>query len=116
MGYFAHCLTGASRFPESRADVQYFGDIRQVPEEILRGIDGVVHLCAISNDPMGALYEDVTMTINHRASIDLARKAKHAGVKKFVFASSAACMDLLKAVLGVRKTPSILLRPTRNRK
>ena len=90
MGYFAHCLTGAPRFPESRADVQYFGDIRQVPEDILHGVDGVVHLCAISNDPMGALYEDVTMTINHRASVDLAKKAKRAGVKKFVFASSCS--------------------------
>ena len=90
MGYFAHCLTGAPRFPESRADVQYFGDIRQVSEDILHGVDGVVHLCAISNDPMGALYEDVTMTINHRASVDLAKKAKRAGVKKFVFASSCS--------------------------
>lgn len=90
MGYFAHCLTGVPRLPETRADVQYFGDIRQVPEEILQGVDGVVHLCAISNDPMGALYEDVTLTINHRASIDLAQKAKRAGVKKFVFASSCS--------------------------
>lgn len=90
MGYFAHCLTGASRFPESRADVQYFGDIRYVSEEVLRGVDAVVHLCAISNDPMGALYEDVTMTINHRASMDVAQKAKRAGVKKFVFASSCS--------------------------
>lgn len=90
MGYFAHCLTGAPRFPESRADVQYFGDIRQVSEDILHGVDGVVHLCAISNDPMGALYEDVTMTINHGASVDLAKKAKRAGVKRFVFASSCS--------------------------
>ena len=90
MGYFAHCLTGAQRLPESRADAQYFGDIRQVPEEILRGVDGVVHLCAISNDPMGALFEDVTLAINHRASVDLAQKAKRVGVKRFVFASSCS--------------------------
>ena len=90
MGYFAHCLTGVQRFPESRADVQYFGDIRQVSEEILRGVDGVVHLCAISNDPMGALFEDVTLAINYQASVDLAQKAKRAGVKKFVFASSCS--------------------------
>ncbi|MBI4002697.1 MAG: SDR family oxidoreductase [Nitrospira defluvii] len=90
MGYFAHCLTGTERFPESRADVQYFGDIRRVPEEILHGVDAVVHLCAISNDPMGALFQDVTLDINHRASIDLANKAKKAGVKKFVFASSCS--------------------------
>ena len=90
MGYFAHCLTDVTRLPESRADLQYFGDIRQVPEGVLQGVDAVVHLCAISNDPMGALFEDVTMTINHRASIDLAQKAKRAGVRKFVFASSCS--------------------------
>jgi len=90
MGYFAHCLTGAPRFPESRADVQYFGDIRQVPEEVLRGVDVVVHLCAISNDPMGAAFEEVTLDINYRASLDLAQKAKRNGVKKFVFASSCS--------------------------
>ncbi len=90
MGYFAHCLTGAPRFPESRADIQYFGDIRRVPDELLRGVDAVVHLCAISNDPMGAAFEDVTLDINYRASVDLAQKAKRAGVKKFVFASSCS--------------------------
>ncbi len=90
MGYFAHCLTGAPRLPESRADLQYFGDIRHVPEQILHGIDAVVHLCAISNDPMGATFEAVTLDINYRASIDLAVKAKRAGVKKFVFASSCS--------------------------
>jgi nucleoside-diphosphate-sugar epimerase len=90
IGYFAHCLTGSARFPESRADIQYFGDIRQVPEKILQGIDAIVHLCAISNDPMGAIFEDVTLDINHRASIDLAVKAKRAGVKTFVFASSCS--------------------------
>ena len=90
IGYFAHCLTGPSRFPESRADVQYFGDIRQVPEKILQGVDAIVHLCAISNDPMGAIFEDITLDINYRASIDLAVKAKRAGVKAFVFASSCS--------------------------
>jgi len=90
MGYFAHCLTGVSRLPESQADQQYFGDIRHVPEQILQGIDAIVHLCAISNDPMGATFEKVTLDINHRASIDLAGKAKRAGVKAFVFASSCS--------------------------
>ena len=89
-GYFAHCLTGTERFPESRLDRQYFGDIRRVPPDVLRGVDAVVHLCAISNDPMGALFEGVTLDINHRASVELANKAKRAGVKKFVFASSCS--------------------------
>jgi nucleoside-diphosphate-sugar epimerase len=90
MGYFAHCLTGAPRLPEIRSDHQYFGDIRHVPEQILKGIDAIVHLCAISNDPMGATFEKVTLDINHRASIDLASKAQRAGVKRFVFASSCS--------------------------
>ena len=90
IGYFAHCLTGATRVPESWADVQYFGDIRRVPESILQGIDAIVHLCAISNDPMGATFEGVTLDINYQASIDLAEKAKGAGVKTFVFASSCS--------------------------
>lgn len=90
IGYFAHCLTGAQRFPESLTDVQYFGDIRSVRDEVLRGVDAVVHLCAISNDPMGAHFEDITLDINHQASIDLANKAKRAGVRKFVFASSCS--------------------------
>ncbi len=89
-GYFAHCLTGSTRLPESRADIQYFGDIRKVTDEVLSGVDAVVHLCAISNDPMGALFEDVTIDINHRASVQLAKKAKQAGVGRFVFASSCS--------------------------
>ncbi len=90
MGYFAHCLTGPPRLPETRADQQYFGDIRQVSEKILEGIDAIVHLCAISNDPMGATFERVTGDINYRASVDLAAKAKRAGIKRFVFASSCS--------------------------
>lgn len=89
-GYFAHCLTGASRFPESRADIQHFGDIRQISDDVLRGVDGIIHLSAISNDPMGACFEDVTLDINYRASVRLAQNAKRAGVKSFVFASSCS--------------------------
>jgi nucleoside-diphosphate-sugar epimerase len=89
-GYFAHCLTGALRLPESYADLQYFGDIRHVPDEVLEGVDAIVHLCAISNDPMGATFESVTLDINYAASVALAQKAKRAGVKRFVFASSCS--------------------------
>ncbi|MBC6699268.1 NAD-dependent epimerase/dehydratase family protein [Hymenobacter puniceus] len=90
MGFFAHCLTGASRLPESRLDRQLFGDVRELPAELLDGVDGVVHLAAISNDPMGQTYEDVTMQVNHEAGIRLARQAKAAGVRAFVFASSCS--------------------------
>jgi nucleoside-diphosphate-sugar epimerase len=90
MGYFANCLTNAEFFPECQVDIQYFADIRRVPVELLRDIDAIVHLSAISNDPMGNTFEEVTRDINYLASIDLAVKAKNAGVKSFVYASSCS--------------------------
>ncbi|RYU75453.1 NAD-dependent epimerase/dehydratase family protein [Hymenobacter persicinus] len=90
MAFFAHCLTGAARLPEGRLDRQLFGDVRTLPAALLQGVDAVVHLAAISNDPMGQTYEDVTLQINHQAGILLAHRAKAAGVKSFVFASSCS--------------------------
>ncbi|OON66050.1 NAD-dependent epimerase/dehydratase family protein [Hymenobacter sp. CRA2] len=89
-GFFAHCLTGAECLPEIRLDRQIFGDVRRLPLDLLTGVDAVVHLAAISNDPMGQTYEDVTLAVNHRAGIELARRAKAAGVRSFVFASSCS--------------------------
>lgn len=90
MGYFAQCVTTPGRLAESLLDVQHFADLRRLPNEVLAGVDAVVHLAAISNDPMGQAYEDVTMEINHRASVALAAQAKAAGVGSFVFASSCS--------------------------
>lgn len=90
MGYFAHCLTDAEIFPECRIDVQHFGDMRQLPDTLLDGVDAVVHLAGISNDPMGNSFEQVTLDINLRSSIELAKQAKAAGVRSFVFASSCS--------------------------
>lgn len=90
MGYFAHCLTGAFLLPECHVDQQLFGDVRRTPPDLLEGIDAVVHLAAVSNDPMGHRFEAVTGEVNHKASLDLAAKAVKAGVKRFVFASSCS--------------------------
>jgi nucleoside-diphosphate-sugar epimerase len=90
MGYFAHCLAGTAGLPEAGVDVQHFGDVRRLPGWLCAGVDAVVHLAAISNDPMGNLYEDVTLDINYRASVELARRARAAGAKAFVFASSCS--------------------------
>lgn len=90
MGYFASQLTNVDNFPECNVDVQYMGDIRHFPNELFAGVDAVVHLAAISNDPMGNAFENVTYEINHRASAILARAAKKAGVRSFVFASSCS--------------------------
>lgn len=89
-GYFAHCLTGARILPETGIDMQLFGDMRDFPEEVLDRIDAVIHLAAVSNDPMGKKYEMVTEEINHISSSNLAEAAKRRGVKHFVFASSCS--------------------------
>jgi nucleoside-diphosphate-sugar epimerase len=89
-GFFAHCLTTADALPETALDVQHFGDVRDLPPAMLRGVDGVVHLAAISNDPMGLRYEAPTAEINAAASLRLAALARDAGVRSFVFASSCS--------------------------
>lgn len=89
-GFFAHCLTAAPTLPEVRVDCQYFGDVRNIPDSILKGIDAVVHLAAVSNDPMGNKFEKVTAAINFEASVDLAKRALANGADRFVFASSCS--------------------------
>jgi nucleoside-diphosphate-sugar epimerase len=90
MGYFANCLTNADFFPESQLDLQLFGDIRLITAESLEGTDAIVHLAAISNDPMSNKFEEVTLDVNYKCTIALAKMAKEAGVKSFVFASSCS--------------------------
>jgi len=65
-------------------------DIREVTPDDLRGFDAIVHLAALSNDPLGCLSDDTTLDINHRASVRLAEAAKAAGVPRYVFASSCS--------------------------
>ena len=88
-GYFAHCLTNTEYLPELNYN-QYWGDLRNFPFDLLDGVDAVVHLAAISNDPMGRQFEKVTNDINYNASIQIAKVAKEKGVKSFVFASSCS--------------------------
>jgi nucleoside-diphosphate-sugar epimerase len=89
-GFFAHCLIGNTSLPECALDRQVFGDVRAVPSGLLDGVDAVVNLAAISNDPMGNRFEEATFNINYRAAVDLARKAKAAGVRSYIFASSCS--------------------------
>lgn len=65
-------------------------DLRDVDVEALAGIDAVVHLAALSNDPLGDLDADLTFEINHRATVRLARLARDAGAKRFLFSSSCS--------------------------
>jgi nucleoside-diphosphate-sugar epimerase len=94
IGYFAHCLSNASQLPETKLDRQIFGDVRNFRADLLDGVDAVINLAGISNDPMGNKYEEVTMEINYRATVKIARQAKDRGVKHFVFASSCSMYGL----------------------
>ena len=65
-------------------------DVRDVVIKDLVGFDGVLHLAALSNDPLGNLEPGLTDEINHRASVRMATLAKEAGIRRFVFASSCS--------------------------
>ena len=84
--FYEGCDLGddASVFPTLRMD------IRDITTDVLEGYEGIVHLAALSNDPLGELDEELTREINFRGTVELARKAKEAGVRRFVFASSCS--------------------------
>jgi nucleoside-diphosphate-sugar epimerase len=65
-------------------------DVRDLTPKDLEGFDAVIHLAALSNDPLGDLNPDLTYAINHQASVRVARAAKEAGVGRFLFASSCS--------------------------
>lgn len=85
---FRRCTYGD---PGSLARVPMFEqDIRDVGPDELRGFDAVLHLAALSNDPLGDIDPDLTDEINHRAAVRLAEFAKRAGVGRFVFSSTCS--------------------------
>ncbi len=65
-------------------------DIRRLTEDDLAGVDAVVHMAELSNDPLGQLSPAITYEINHRGSVRLARLAQRAGVRRFVYMSSCS--------------------------
>lgn len=65
-------------------------DVRDAVAADFRGADAVIHLAALSNDPLGNLDPETTYAINHRASVRVAEAAKTAGVKRFLLASSCS--------------------------
>ena len=88
---YERCTFGSPPAVPAIADVESIRcDIRDVGPEQLHGFDAVLHLAALSNDPLGDLDEDLTMAINHRASVRLAQLARDAGVPRFLFSSSCS--------------------------
>ena len=89
-GWFADCLSTPGPVPETRLNAQHFGDVRDIDASLLAGVDAVVHLAAVSNDPIGDRFEAATDAINRGASLHLAGCAATTGVRSFVFASSCS--------------------------
>jgi nucleoside-diphosphate-sugar epimerase len=85
--FFRDCALG----PEPAAPAESHGDdLRDAAAERLHGVDAVVHLAALSNDPLGNLDTDLTYDINWHTTVRLARLTKQAGASRFVFASSCS--------------------------
>jgi nucleoside-diphosphate-sugar epimerase len=85
-GFFAD----AQLYDAAPAAQMIRADIRLLRLEHFRGIDAVVHLAELSNDPLGQLRPRVTHDVNHRGSIHVASLAKASGVERFVYASSCS--------------------------
>jgi nucleoside-diphosphate-sugar epimerase len=95
-----HQVTGIDSDLYARCTYSFGGEICQVPSirkdirdvelDDVAGFDAVLHLAALSNDPLGNLRPELTDNINHRASIHLAQLAKRGGVRRFVLASSCS--------------------------
>jgi nucleoside-diphosphate-sugar epimerase len=84
---FERCVFGTK---SSRPDVEYRLDVRDAQLEHLVGVDAVIHLAGMSNDPAGDLNPAATYEVNHVASTRLAKIAKDAGVRRFLFSSSCS--------------------------
>jgi nucleoside-diphosphate-sugar epimerase len=86
-GYYKHgwLYRGTDRTPYTIDK-----DLRHLTIEDLEGVDAVVHMAELSNDPLGALAPEVTYKVNHQGSVRLAKLAKQAGVERFVYMSSCS--------------------------
>ncbi|WP_420432807.1 NAD-dependent epimerase/dehydratase family protein [Hyphobacterium sp.] len=84
--YYADCAFGS--YQPAAKSLQK--DIRDLAPDDLCGFDTVIHLAALSNDPLGDINPDLTLAINHQASVRLAQLAKAAGVTRFVMSSSCS--------------------------
>ncbi|MCP4663215.1 MAG: SDR family oxidoreductase [bacterium] len=87
-GFFADCPFGDDSAVRSIEALRK--DLRDMEASELTGFDAIIHLGALSNDPLGDLDPDLTFAINEAASLGLARLAKQAGVKRFLFSSSCS--------------------------
>lgn len=106
VGFFKDCKP--KWIKESVPDRQITKDIREVTKKDFQNIDAIIHLAALSNDPLGDLNPDLTMDINFHGTMHLAKLAKEAGVKRFVFASSCSVYGAGDKVLDEMATTNPL--------
>lgn len=90
LGLDAGWYDGCDFGPQPSGYVSRTGDVRDVRPEDLRAVDAVVHLAAVSNDPVGDLNPEATFSVNTEGAVHAARAAKAAGVSRFVFSSSCS--------------------------
>jgi len=76
--------------PGSTTPFTIVKDLREIEPEDLKGVDAVVHMAELSNDPIGQLAPHITYEINHKGSVRLAEISRNAGVKRFVYMSSCS--------------------------
>jgi nucleoside-diphosphate-sugar epimerase len=81
-------------------------DIRLLDEHDLEGIDAIVHMAELSNDPVGQLNPTITYQINHEGSVHLARLAKKLGIERFVYTSSCSVYGVAEADLVSEESPT----------
>ena len=86
-------------------------DLRDLEVKDLAGIDAVIHLAALSNDPLGDIDPGLTYAINHHASVRLAELAKQAGVARFLFASSCSVYGVEGNAMADEDSPLSPLTP-----
>ena len=92
VGYYKDCLLTECKMPNK----QIIGDIRDIKIEDLDGIDAIIHLAGLSNDPLGDFNEKLTYDINYVGTCNLSLLAKNAGVKRFIYASSQSMYGISK--------------------
>ena len=89
-GYFAKYITSNKISPEAYLNAQYYGDVRNFPDHLLKGVELLFLLQPFQTTLSETNLKEVTLDINYRAAVEIARKAKRAGVKRYIFASSCS--------------------------
>jgi len=98
-GFFKNCKIKKT----NKIKNQIIKDIRDISEQDLKNIDCIVHLAALSNDPLGQFDKKITYDINYYATIKLAKLAKKNNIKKFIFISTQSIYGISKKTKELRE-------------